>query len=294
MAEQYIRRSVGDRKDGHRLRTVSPSFLLTPFMMRNPSDAVNSFTDHADTEAMERWVRLRRGEGHEDVSILHVFIAAYVRTLALRPAMNRFVSGRYLYSRDDIDIVLSAGRNGAADTGALAIKVRFKPTDTIYDVIRRINAQMDSIQADQDSDRYGDIASMLVKTPRFVVRAGVGLLHWFDHNDWLSQDLLDKSPFHGSAVISDEGSAALPSMTRSLNSVGSLPVSLSIGRRRSVHELDRDGTLREKKYTDYTVVFDSRIADNSYVGSAFKYFRYYLDNPSELEKTPERVNEDAM
>lgn len=294
MAEQYIRRNVGDRKDGHRLRTVSPSFLLTPFMMRDPSDAVNSFTDHADTEAMERWVRLRRSEGNDGVSILHVFIAAYVRTLALRPAMNRFVSGRHIFARNSIDVVLSAGRSGAADSGALAVKVRFRPTDTIYDVVRRINSKMNSMQADEDSDRFKKLAAILVKTPRFVVRAGMAVVRWLDTHGWLSEAALEKSPFHGSVVISEEGSYSLPPLERSLNSMGSLPVSLSIGRRRSALELNADGQLVERKYVDYTVSFDSRIADSSYVGSAFKYFRYYLDNPGELEKVPERINDDAL
>lgn len=294
MAEQYTRRRMGDRKDGRRLRTISPAFQLIPFAMRDPSDAVNYFTDQADTEPIERWVRSRRSEGYEGISMLHVFIAAYVRTLALRPAMNRFVAGRYLYARNSVDVVLSSGRNGAADSGALTIKVRFKPTDTIYDVIRRINARMDSMQADEASDRFATLASILVKTPRFVVRAGTAVLRWLDNHGWLSEALMDKSPFHGSVVISDEGSAALPPMARSLNSTGSLPVSLSIGRRRSVMELDRDGHMQERKYMDYTVSFDSRIADSTYVGSAFKYFRYYLDNPAELEKSPERVNDDAM
>ena len=294
MADRYTRRRTGDRKNGRRLRTVSPGVQLTPLIMPNPSDAVNTFTDRAETETMEQWVRLRRSEGYDGVSLLHIFIAAYVRMLAHRPAMNRFVSGRRLFARDDIDIVLSAGRSGAADAGALTLKVRFKPSDTVYDVIRRINAQLDAVQADLDSDRFGDIASVLVKTPRFVVRAGVGVLRFLDYNDWLGRGLLEKSPFHGSAVISDEGSASLPPMARSLNSLGGLPVSISIGRRRTAYEPDQSGALREKRYVDYTVSFDSRIADSAYVGSAFKYFRYYLDNPSELEKAPERVNEDAM
>lgn len=294
MAEQFSRQRMGDRKDGRRLRTISPVFQLTPFAMRDPSDAVNSFTDQADTEAIERWVRAQRSEGYEGISMLHVFIAAYVRTVALRPAINRFVAGRYLYARNSVDVVLSAGRNGPADTGAVTIKVRFKASDTIYDVIRRINARMDSMQADEDSDRFETLASILVKTPRFVVRAGMAVLRWLDGHGWLGESLVDKSPFHGSVVISDEGSSALPPITRSLNSTGSLPMSLSIGRRRSAMEFDREGHLQEKKYVDYAVSFDGRIADSGYIGSAFKYFRYYLDNPAELEKSPERVNDDAM
>lgn len=294
MAEQYTRRRMGDRRDGRRLRTISPFFQLTPFAVRNPSDGVNFFTDQADTEAMEQWVRMRRAEGMEGISMLHVFIAAYVRTLALRPAMNRFVAGRWLFARNGIDIVLSAGRNGPADSTPMNIKVRFKPTDTIYDVIRRISARMDSMQADDSNDHLAALASILVKTPRFVVQAGTAVLRWLDSHGWLSDGLMNKSPFHGSAVISDEGACTLPSIARSLNSTGSLPVSLSLGRRRTIRELDRDGRIREKKVIDYTISFDGRIADSSYVGSAFKYFRYYLDNPAELEKAPERVNDDAM
>lgn len=294
MAEHYTRRRMGDRKDGRRLRTISPLFQLTPFLMRHPSDAVNSFTDQAELGVIERWVRSRRSDGYENLSVLHVFIAAYVRTLAHRPALNRFVAGRYLYARDSIDIVLSTGRNGQADTGAFTVKVRFKPTDTIFDICRKINAQVDVIQADESSNRLDRLAATLVKTPRFVVRAGTAVLRWLDYHDWLSESLLELSPFHGSAVISDEGSCLLPPMERSLNSVGSLPLSLSVGRRRNVVEMDKDGRPAEKKYIDYTITVDSRIADNAYLGSAFKYFRYYLSNPSELEKVPERINEDAL
>lgn len=294
MAEQYTRRRMGDRKDGRRLRTISPLFQLIPFVIRDPSDGVNFFTDQAETQAMEQWIRTRRAEGMEGLSVLHVFIAAYIRALAHRPAMNRFVAGRWLFARNHIDVVLSAGRNGPADTGAMTIKVRFKPTDTIFDVERRISARMDSIQADVNSDRIDALASILVKTPRFVVRAGAAVMRWLDNHGWLSEALVERSPFHGSVVISDEGSCALPPIARSLNSTGSLPVSLSIGRRRTVRELDRDGRVLERKIVDYTVSFDGRIADSAYVGSAFKYFRYYLDNPSELEKSPERVNDDAM
>ena len=294
MAETYTRRRIGDRKDGRRLRTIDPLFQLIPFVVRKPSDGVNFFTDQADTQAIEQWIRARRTEGAEGISMVHIFIAAYVRALAHRPAMNRFVAGRWLYARNHIDVVLSAGRNGAADSGAMTIKIRFKPTDTIYDVIRRIGARMDSIQADDSSDRIGALASVLVKTPRFVVRAGAAFMRWLDNHGWLSESMVDRSPFHGSVVISDEGSCGLPSIGRSLCSTGSMPVSLSIGRRHTVRELEQNGHVQDRKMVDYTVSFDGRIADSAYVGSAFKYFRYYLDNPSELEKAPDRVNDDAM
>ncbi|MCD8322554.1 MAG: hypothetical protein LUC89_06705 [Oscillospiraceae bacterium] len=294
MPEQYPQRRMGDRRDGRRLRTISPSFQLTPFIMRRPSDAVNSFTDQIEVSAIEKYLRAQRREGNEDISLLHIVIAAYVRMLAVRPALNRFVAGRYLYARDSIDIVLSSGRGGPADAGALAVTVRFLPTDTVQDVFRKINSTLDNIRADEESNQIERLSSTLIKTPRFLLRFGLTVLEWMDYHGWMRRSWLDRSPFHGSAVISNEGSYALPSITRSINSMGALPVSLSIGRLRTATELDKAGHLQEKKYVDYTVSFDSRIADSAYIGSAFKYFRYYLTNPEELEKIPERVNEDSM
>lgn len=294
MPERYARQRMGDRRDGRRLRTVSPVFLLTPFLMRSTSDALLSFTERSDTAAMEAWLREKRAEGRDDISVVHLFIAAYVRTLAHRPAMNRFVAGRFLYVRDRIDVVLSTGRNSGADAGAMAVKVHFLPTDTVYDVVRKINAQVDGIKADQEADRVERLASTLIKTPRFLLRFAAAVLRWLDYHGWLGGRWTEASPFHGSAVISDEGASLLPPVSRSLNSMGNLPLSISIGRRRTVTELERTGAPVERKYIDYTVSVDSRIADSAYIGSAFKYFRYYLNNPADLEQAPGRVNEDAM
>ena len=294
MAERYARRRFTDRKDGRRLRTISPLFQLTPFIMLDPGDAVNSFTDQAEVSAIESWLRQKRRDGYEDISLIHVVIAAYVRMLAARPAMNRFVAGRYLYARDDIDVVLSYGRGGGADAGALTVNVRFQPSDTVFDVFRKINTQVDNLKADQSASQAERIASTLVKTPRFVLRFAVAVVHWLDFHGLLRQSWTRRSPFHGSAVISDEGSYQMPPISRSINRLGSLPVSLSIGRVRSAIELDRAGQAQDHKYVDFTVSYDGRIADSAYIGSAFRFFRHYLANPQELEQAPARVNEDAM
>ena len=294
MPERYTRRRMTDRRDGRRLRTISPISQLSPFTMLAPADAANGFADSVDVSAIETWLRGRRAAGDESISLLHIVIAAYVRTLALRPAMNRFVSGRFLYARDAIDIVLTSGGAGAADTGAMSVTVRFLPTDTVYDVYRKINTRVDNLKADQSADRVERLAATLVKTPRFVLRFAIAVLRWLDYHGWLRPSVTVKSPYHGSAVISDEGAFHLPPVFRSINSTGALPVSISVGRIKTVTELDKVGQLHDRKMLDYAVTYDSRIADSAYVGAAFRYFRYFLSNPETLENPPERVNEDAL
>lgn len=294
MPQQYTRRRMGDRRDGRRLRTLGSVFQLTPFIMRSPGDAVSVFTDSAEISALEQWIRLRRADGYEDMSLMHVYVAAYVRTVALCPALNRFVSGRFLYARDTIDVVFSSGRSATADSGSFAVKVRFLPTDTIFDVCRKINRQWDSIKADEDAGRIERFAGTLVKTPRFVLRLGAAVLRWLDYHGWLGSAWTDKSPFHGSLVISDEGAFSLPPISRSLNSIGCLPMSISFGRKRDVYELTSSAAAEKRRYVDYAVTIDCRVVDQGYLGNAFKYFRYFLQNPDLLRDPPERVNEDAL
>ena len=294
MAERYVRRRMTDRKDGRRRRTISPLFQLSPFTMLSAADAASSFTDSVDAAPIEAWLKEKRRAGDENMAVLHVVLAAYVRMLALRPAMNRFVAGRFIYARNNIDIILSPGGSGGADAGSLDFTVRFQPGDTVADVYRKIGARSENLKADQSADKLERVAATLVKTPRFILRAAIGVLRWLDSHGWLPTSLTDKSPWHGSAFISDEGAFHLPPVRRSLNELGALPVTISLGRVRTGLEADKTGQVTEHKYLDYAVTYDCRVADSAYIGSAFRYFRYFLSNPDALEFPPDRINEDSL
>ena len=294
MPEQFSIRHIGDRRDGRRLYTLASDFLLMPHLVRSPADAVNSFTDRIETTAIDNWIETQQHLRGLDISLMHVFIASYVRTLSLCPALNRFVAGRYLYARRSIDIVLSGGRSASSDGGSMTAKLRFLPADTIFDVCRKINTQVDSLRADEDTSRMERFTGVLVKTPRFVIRFGVSILRWLDYHGWLAESITERSRFHGSAVISDEGANGMPPISRSLNSIGTIPVSLSVGRRSTVTELNDHGQPERRRYLDYTVSFDSRIADSAYISLAFRTFRRCLSDPSILSRPPERVNDDTI
>ena len=294
MPERYTRRRMGDRSDGRRLRTVSPVFLLTPFLMRSPSDTLHSFTDHTDTAAMEAWLKEKRAEGREDISLVHIFIAAYVRTLAHRPAMNRFVSGRFIYARDRIDVVLSSGRSGSAENGARSAKVHFLPTDTIYDVCRKINSQLDGLKADEEAGRMERLAATLVKTPRFLLRAATAVIRWLDYHGWLGDGWIEASPFHCSIMLTDLASIKTNSIHHHIYNFGTLPVFLAFGTKRHAYEVDKYGNVLDKKYVDAKAVVDEGIVDGHYFAQFFQAYQYMFAHPEILEAPPTKVVEDIF
>ena len=96
------RKRFGDRKEGRRLRSITPLMAFTPYIMRDRSDACNYFEGEVDITETDRWLREQRRAGWKGLGMLHLFIAAYVRVVSHMPGLNRFVSGQRVYARNEI------------------------------------------------------------------------------------------------------------------------------------------------------------------------------------------------
>ena len=101
------RRRFGDRSDGYKLRTINPMNKFMPYIMPQRSDACNTYSDMFDVTKTDKFCREKVKQGKTSFGFLHVMLAAYVRMLSQRPAVNRFVSGQKIYARKDILIVMA-------------------------------------------------------------------------------------------------------------------------------------------------------------------------------------------
>ena len=84
----------GDRKEGRLLHTIPPMNKLQSFIMCERNDSQNQFEDVIDITNVEEYLDKKHAEGYTDMSLLHVLLAAYVRVVSERPAINRFIAGR--------------------------------------------------------------------------------------------------------------------------------------------------------------------------------------------------------
>ena len=294
MADNGYSRRYGDRKDGRQLRSISPLYKMMPYIMRNRHDSQNSFRDSIEITEIDRYIRQKRTEGYKGLGMLHLFIATYVRTVAMRPGINRFIAGQRIYAHHDIKVAMAIKRSLSSDARETTIKVTFDPTDTIFDVYRKMNEAIDEIKADNGDNNTEELAASLFKLPGLLLKATVGILTLMDYFGILPNAIVEASPFHGSMIITDMGSLGIPPIFHHLYNFGHLPLFLSFGTKRNLVELDKSGNPVERKYIDYTAVMDERICDGYYFSTAFKYMKYYLKNPAMLEEAPEKVEEDVF
>lgn len=292
MRSSYKHRS-GDRSDGRLLRSLSSYSRFIPFLMPRRDDACNLYEESFDVSAADKCLRHERVNGYKGISFLHFLIAAYVRCLSMLPGINRFVSGRRIYARNTISVIMTVRRSFSIDTSGTTIKVEFEPTDTIFDVYRKINEKIDEVKSGISRDNAEEFSENLSKLPPFLLRIAVLFLRILDYFGWMPKAMLEASPFHGSMVITDAGSLRVSPASHHILNFGNLPVYLSFGAKRHVFELDRRGQTVSRKYLDVKFTFDERIVDCHYYAQFLQAMRYIFAHPEILERAPTRVIEDV-
>lgn len=288
------KRRFGDRKEGRLLRSLPAFAKFVPFIMPTRNDACNQYEESFEVSDVDRRLRKLRVDGYKGIGILHFIIAAYIRGVSMLPGMNRFVVGRRIYARDNIEVVMTVKRSLAIDATETTIKVVFEPTDTIFDVYRKMSEKIDEIKTVEGNNNTEDVAEAMCKAPRFLLRFALTILRIMDYFGWLPQSLLDASPFHGSMIITDLGSLRIGPIYHHIYNFGTLPVFISFGAKRHAYELDRHGNMVDRKYVDCKFVMDERTVYGHYYAQFLQAFRYICQHPEIVETPPSKVVEDVF
>lgn len=286
------KRKFGDRKDGRKIRSLAPYDYVSPYIMVERNDASNFFRDTIFIEEMEKYIRAKKDEGLKSFGVMHVLIAAYVRLVSQKPRVNRFIGGQKIFARDIIEVNLAIKPEMNENSTDTVIKMRFQPTDTVYDVYRVIEDTINEARKPENTG-FDNTAKIINYVPGLVKKNLVWLLKLLDYFGLLPKALTEVSPFHGSMFITSMGSLGIPPIYHHLYNFGNVPVFISFGRKYSKNELADDGTVVKRRCIDYCAVLDERICDGFYYSGALKYFKSLLNHPAVLDNPPDTVVEDV-
>lgn len=285
------KRRFGDRRDGRRIRTLAPYFCMIPYIMVERNDATNLFEDWIDIGPLEKYVKEKQAQGMRNFGIMHVLIAAFVRTVAARPQLNRFLSGQKIYFRNGIIVNLVVKPEMSENAVDTVVKMHLKPGDTAQDVYENITQTIsEALNATENS--FDAVVRVLNYIPGLIKKFVVWLLKMLDYFGLLPEVLTNVSPFHGSMYITSMGSLGIPPIYHHLYNFGNVPIFLSFGKKETRYILQADGTTRKQRYIEYKFDLDERICDGYYYATSIKTFKRILGNPWVLDKPPATIVED--
>ncbi len=286
------KRRLGDRRDGRKIRSLPPMNYVSPFIMKTRSDAQNYFKASIDYDDIETYIKEKREQGLSGFGFMHLIVAAYVRMVSQKPAINRFIAGQRIFSRNEIVLSMMVKKEMKLNAQETAIKVRFQPTDTAEDVYRRMEEAIDIARKKGDTTNLDFVARAINILPAIFLRLFVGLMQLLDYFGLMPKVINEASPFHSSIFVSNLGSLGIPPIYHHLYNFGNTPVFITFGAKRRELALTEEGNVCKRTVVDYTVVTDERITDGHYMASAFKSLEKLFHVPTKLDTPPERVIED--
>lgn len=280
-----------EKKEGRRIRSLEPINTLMPYVMKERNDACNLFETEFDTPAADAYIAKKRKEGLKSFSMMHLLMAAYVRTVAEYPGVNRFIRGQRIMARNNIVIMMNVKRELELDKGETVVKFFPKPDATAEEIYNYVEATIQEALDTTDTD-FDNTIGTVAKMPRFLLRSFMSTLRFLDYYGAFPASLLKVSPFHASLYITSMGSLGIPPVYHHIYNFGNVPLFLSFGRTEKKLVLNADGSVSQKRILPIKVTCDERICDGHYFAVFFKAMRRYFKNPELLDTPPAEVKED--
>lgn len=279
----------GKRTDGRRLRKISPFFLLMPHIMKRRSDAQVFYSHEIPIAPLDEYIAKKDAEGIK-MSYMSIIYASLVRILAEKPLINRFVMNGRVYARNSIDISLAIKKGMNETAEETTLKLHFKGSENIFEIRNRLEEAIvlnKAVTAENGTDK---LAKALAYIPSWLIKLIVNFLIFLDKHDLMPKFIIEASPFHTSAFLTNVGSLGIDSIYHHLYDFGTTGVFLAMGKKKK-SLINDDDVLTEEKTLSLRWVLDERICDGYYYANAVKLFTKYMKKPELLEVNIEPIED---
>ncbi len=273
------------RKDGKRLKNANPMYTVAAHIMDKRYDAQNMIELDIPMEPMQEYLKTCRAAG-KPVSHLALMIAAWVRTVAEYPGLNRFIANKRIYARNELAVGMVVLKPGETD-GTMS-KMYFEPTDDVFTVQEKILSFVEKNREAGDTNSTDDLIRVLLSVPGLCSFA-VWMFKKLDKHGLLPKKIIDASPFHNSIVVTNLASIRTNHIFHHCYEFGTTSMIMAMGNLREV-PVRKGGEIQFVRCMPLGVVMDERICSGSYFAMAFHRMKQFLTNPVLLEGEPKVVN----
>lgn len=268
----------GKRADGVRVKKLDAIFKLIPYIMKTRTDSQVFFEDRVYLDKVSEYIKKKKAEGIR-ITHMEIIIAAIGRLLYERPQLNRFIMNRQIYQRNETVISLAIKKQMMDEAMETTVKFKIKPEDTIFTIADQIKQVVEENKKVTTKNITDKLADFILSFPNFLIKGVVGIIMWMDKHNLLPKAVIDASPFHTSAFLTNLGSLGIDAIYHHIYDFGTTSIFFAMGGKK--YEKDLDGNVQS--YINIKVVADERICDGLYYAKSFLLLKRYLQKPELLE-----------
>ena len=279
----------GLRCDGRKLKTLDPLFRVIPHVMKERNDAHVYYTEDLPIKALDEYIAKKAEEGIK-MSYMNIIYAALVRLLAEKPHLNRFVMDGRTYARHDISISLAIKKGMTEEAEETNIKLHFTGRENIFEIKEKLDSTIALNKEVTTQNNTDTFVKFLSHMPDWLFKFVVNTLMYLDKHGMMPKAIVELSPFHTSAYLTNLGSLGIEPIYHHIYNFGTVGIFLAMGRKKKTYIYEDDNIVQEKAIC-LKWVADERICDGFYYASALKSFYRYLKKPELLEQNVEPIED---
>lgn len=261
---------------------------LHAFIMDKKNDASVYYSRVLEMEKTMAFLEEKNREfAEKKFSLFHVILTATVRTLALRPKLNRFVTGRKFYQRNAIQLSFVAKKGYSENAPSTNVKMNFYPKDTLQNVAERVAKRL-------KKDRNRDVKtanekemSSLATLPGWLLTLGIKLFRGIDSLGYAPAGMIALDPMYTSAYVANLGSIGLDAPFHHLFEWGNASFFLMAGKVQQFPFPDEKGNTVFRQGMRVNFTLDNRVLDGIYAAKGIELFKDFVENPGILMTEPE-------
>lgn len=274
-------RKWGDRKDGKLLRDLDSMHYIMPLIYPNRCDNEAFMHLRIDlTKAEEFLAKKNAGNPAYKYNLFQLVLTAVLKTIVLRPVMNRFIANGNMYQRNEITAAFTVKKIFADDGGEALARIYAKEEDTLDTIHEEIYRQVSFCRSDK-KDASTESMDFVQKLPgKHLIGA---VVRWLDRHGWMPSSLIATDPYYCSAVLTNLGSLKIDAGYHHMTNWGTNSLFCAIGLMKKRPFFDEEGNMTMRMSVDLGFTIDERLADGYYYAKTMRLLKKLLENPELLE-----------
>lgn len=275
------------RKDAYRIKNLNGMEQIILDIKPKRSESYVYINQKMDVTELVKYMEKKKSKG-EELTYFHAFVTALGKVFYNRRKLNRFIANRHVWEHKEIVISFVAKETFSDHAEEIMIMVPFNENDNIYSIADLIKNKVNKVRGSKKSKKEGanDAIDVIGKLPNIVRVPLVGLLKWFDKHGWLPSSLMKDNLYYSSMIVSNLGSIKCGAIHHNIVDFGTCSSLATFG---EIHDevVVIDGKEQVRKYCEFGINIDERIADGFYFAKCLKMCQHVFDHPETLE---EKVN----
>lgn len=274
-------RRWGDRRDGTLIRDLDSMHYIMPLMYPNRCDNEACMRITINLAKTEEYIKqVNQKIDGPKINLFQVIITAALKTIRLRPQMNRFIANKNLYQRNNLTAAFTVKKTFEDDGEETLARIVAEDSDTLKTLCSKVNAQIELCKT--SVDKSTESMNFIQKLP-FKHFIGA-MARVADRHGWMPESVIASDPYQCSIVLTNLGSIGLNTGYHHMTNWGTTSVFMIIGKKKRRPVYDMDGNVTMKKQIDLSMTIDERIADGYYYARTLKLLKKLIENPELLEK----------